>query len=314
MAVGNPQPQDRPAPAPKTSVVIVSFNCAGALRRCLAALERAAGRENFEVIVVDCGSRDESPQVETEFPWTNFLRLPRNFGLTRARNIGSRTATGDYVLYLAPDVEVLPDTVAALAAALGDQPEAVAVNAVLVDPAGTPATVAYPLPAPRDLYRIWKSGAWLAARPVDPVQPTPVEWVAADAMLTRTQFVRGLNYFDERYSWHWSDLELCWQIRRSGKKNLLLPHVHAVRHPDDGGRPPADAQGLLSADQALGAAAYAGKHYGWLAGVRFHLAVVFASLGGLLGSLLRARDLRFHLSRFGAVVTGQRIDGSQSSL
>ena len=314
--MGNPQSQEHPPPPPppKTSVVIVSFNCAGALRRCLAALERATGRENIEVIVVDCGSRDESPQVESEFPWTNFLRLPRNFGLTRARNIGSRTATGDYILYLDPRVEVLPGTVAALAAALGAQPDAVAVNVLLVDPAGVPVTSVYPLPAPSDLYRIWKSGAWPAAHPAGASGPTAVEWVAAHAMLARAQFLRGLNYFDERYSWHWSDLELCWQIRRSGKKNLLLPDIRAVRHPDDTGTPAPDARGLLSADEALGAATYAGKHFGWFAGVKFHLAVALASLGGLVGSLLRARDLRYHLSRFGAVVTGQRIDGSQSSL
>lgn len=296
-------------------MVIVSFNCASALRRCLAALERSAGRENFEVIVVDCGSRDDSPQVEPEFPGVNFLRLPRNFGLTRARNIGSRTATGDFILYLAPPIEVLPDTVSRLSAALDGTPEAVAVNAQLIDPAGKIATTIYPMPSPPDLYRIWKQGIWPGPRAASQDDaPAPVEWIAADAILVRSPFLRGMNYFDERYSWHWSDLELCCQIRRSGKKNLLLPAVRAIRHPDDTTALPLDAQGLLSADAALGAAVYAGKHFGWFSGLKFHLTVVLASLGGLLGSLLRARDLRFHLSRFGAVISGQRIDGSQSSL
>jgi hypothetical protein len=145
-------------------------------------------------------------------------------------------------------------------------------------------------------------------------EPAVVEWIAAQAVMVRALFLRGMNYFDERYSQHWSDLELCFQIRRSGKKNLLLPQVHALLWPGEEAPPAAGARGLLSADEALGAAAYAGKHFGWFAGTKLHISASFGSLAGLIGSVLRARDLKYHLSRFGAIVSAQRIDGSQNSL
>jgi glycosyltransferase involved in cell wall biosynthesis len=50
----------------KVSVVIVSYNCVAALRRCLDALGRSASPEMFEVLVVDNGSRDESGLVDRD--------------------------------------------------------------------------------------------------------------------------------------------------------------------------------------------------------------------------------------------------------
>jgi hypothetical protein len=277
-------------------------------------LEASGARERFEVIVVDSGSRDETPRVEAEFPKVTFLKLPRNFGLTRARNIGTRTATGELILYLDPHVEVEPGTVSCLVQALEANPDAAAVNASLTDPSGKLMTRVYPLPSPADLYSIWKREAWPAARPMSSSEPANVDWIPAQAVMVRALFLRGMNYFDERYSQHWSDLELCFQIRRSGKKNLLLPGVRAIMWPGDEAPPSAGARGLLSADEALGAAAYAGKHFGWFAGTKLHITASFGSLAGLIGSLLRARDLKYHLSRFGAIVSSQRIDGSQNSL
>src|SRR5207237_5940541 len=88
------------------------------LRRCLAALERSKDRETLEILVVDKGSQDDSPTLDSEFPNTTFLRLPRNFGNTKALNIAMRTAVGELLFYLSPEIEVAPDTVSVLAARL----------------------------------------------------------------------------------------------------------------------------------------------------------------------------------------------------
>ncbi len=307
-----PEPHDQPVP-PKVSVVIVSWNSAGNLRRCLAALEASRGRENLEIFVVDNGSRDESPRMDSEYPKVTFLRLPRNFGLTRARNIGTRSATGDFVMFLSPAVEVGETTVAELAAQLEARTDAAAVCPVLLDPKGVVATAVYPLPSPSDLYAIWRSGRWPQPGSL-PTEPAAVDWVPGNAVLVRTRFIRGMNFLDERLAESWADLELSYQIRRSGRKLVLLPQVTAVVHPPEYEPSKGGARAALAADQALGAAAYVGKHFGWFRGARFRGAVLFASLGGALGSLLRARNLDYSFGLFTSILTGQRIDGSQSSL
>src|ERR1700681_4911582 len=123
-----PKPQEvEPAPAPKVTALIFSYDSAPALRRCLAALEGSNDRASIEILVVDCGSHDESAQLDSEFSSVTMLRLPRYFGRTKALNIGTRTASGEYLLFMTPEVEVLPTTIPSLLARLESDPETVAV-------------------------------------------------------------------------------------------------------------------------------------------------------------------------------------------
>ncbi|MDX2152108.1 MAG: glycosyltransferase [Bryobacteraceae bacterium] len=298
-----PAPEEKPA-LPKTSVLIVAFNCADALRRCLTSLERSTNREAFEVIVVDNGSRDATPQLEPEFPAVTFLKLPRHFGLAKARNIGTRTATGECLLLLNPCVELEPQTVASLAETLHANPQTPAVTAAIEPPQPN-----YPLPSADDLARLCATGDYPPPKPPD----AEIDWVPALALLVRKEFVRGMNYFDERLANHWGDLELCWQIRHAGKRILPVPSARAAFHPHSLDLPP-DARAAVSADMALAAAAYIAKHQGTAAGLAFRLKAMLGSTGGALGAIVRARDLRYHTSRWLNLLTGQRIDGSQSSI
>src|ERR1700688_5275469 len=86
-----PKPQEvEPAPAPKVTALIFSYDSAPPLRRGLAALEASHDRASIEILVVDCGSHDESPQLDAEFSNVTILRLPRYFGRTKAFNIGTQ--------------------------------------------------------------------------------------------------------------------------------------------------------------------------------------------------------------------------------
>ena len=134
-----PQTNEQAKPAPRVSVVVVSHNRVDLLRRCLAALERSEGRDRLQIIVVENGSTDGSADLDSEFPNLQWIRLPKNFGLTKAWNLGWRAADADYVLFLHDDTEVEPGAIARLADALDANTEAVAVCPLLVDAEGRPA-------------------------------------------------------------------------------------------------------------------------------------------------------------------------------
>lgn len=121
---------------PKVSAILAVHNQAAALRRAIQALERSQDRDRLEIIVVDCGSQDESAQIDSEFEGVTMLRLPLHFGATKALNIGTRTAKAELVFYLSPNVEVAPDTVSKLAAQLETESDTVAVCPLLADPEG----------------------------------------------------------------------------------------------------------------------------------------------------------------------------------
>ncbi|MGH7246617.1 MAG: glycosyltransferase family 2 protein [Pseudomonadota bacterium] len=312
---GTPDAGQEPAPL-KVSVLIVSHDNVAALRECLQALESSKDRAAFEILVVDNGSRDECPQIDSEFPGVTVLRLPRYFGATKAMNIGTRTAAGEYIFLLHPETVVTPETVSTLAALLDADSDVVAVCPLLVDPEGEPLPFLRRIPTPATLARAWRHNGDL-----DPVtvnfdaEPVPVEYPGRGALLARKQFIKGMNYFDEHFGEFWADAELCYQIHRNQKKTLLVPAIRVVHHPvpaiDDY---PPDARAILSADCAAGAATFVRKHYGFFGGLRFRLGIVFTALGQALASLLSFRDVGFYWSRFFAVATGQKIDGFQSAL
>jgi GT2 family glycosyltransferase len=299
---------------PKVSVLILSFNQVTALRRCLAAIEQSAARDRIEVLVMDCGSRDGSATLDGEFPNTTFLRMPRHFGATKAFNIGVRTATGEYLFLLDQEVELAPDTVSRLAAVLDESPEAGAAAPLLVNAKGEVVSRAYPLPTRESLQVAWREGELPGALPIDTgAERVEVEYLGRKALMVRRQFVKGMNYFDERYGQHWADAELAFQIRHAGKKTYLLPGLRAIDHSDEAEFPWQPQQlATLSADCALGAAAYVGKHYSFMTGVGFRVSVIVHSFAQFLMSLFKG-NAGFQLKRLIAVVSGQKVDGSQTS-
>ncbi|MCC7174248.1 MAG: glycosyltransferase family 2 protein [Bryobacterales bacterium] len=294
----------------RVSAIVTSFNNAAALRRCLTALEASTAREAMEVLVVDRGSSDGCPDMDTEFPSVNLLRLPRNFGRVKALNIGMRTGTGEFYLFLEPEMEVAPDAVERLAAALDAAPEAAAACPLAVDAAGTVLTRRHPLPLPAELRKAWPAGeldGW-ETPPAEGTAATDLDYFKPPAVMVRSYFMRGLRYIDERYGDAWWDLEIATQIAKSSKKVLLVPAARLTVHPrgTDAGAPAA-VRGLLAADRAMSASLWCGKHYGSMQGLKFRLA---ATLQAML-SLFTFRDLGFHWAAFQNLLSGQKLDGSQ---
>lgn len=301
------QPQSNPSPEtpqePRVSVVIVTWNCIEALRKCLVALNSSRQRDRIEVLVVDAGSRDGSGQVDTEHSNVTVLRLPRNFGKTRARNIGIRTARAELILFLDPEVEVTPATVMALAAALEADNQAVAVLPRLVDDSGLPAPIGNRLPDRAALASACRTNSGL---PLGPEEET-VELGSDAALLVRKSFLRGMNFLDEkRYSEFWGELELFWRIQSAGKRALIASEPAMLHARRTSVHIPRAEEALLASDRVAGAAAFISKQEGWAAMISFVAGQFFSALG------MAFREPGYGLRLAFGILTGSRIDGTQS--
>src|SRR3954464_10809671 len=89
---------------PRISVVVASYNGARTIRETLAGVA-ALEYPDYEVIVVDDGSADATPDIAASFG----VRLisTENRGLSNARNTGMEAATGEIVAYI--DDDAVPD-------------------------------------------------------------------------------------------------------------------------------------------------------------------------------------------------------------
>lgn len=102
--------------SPQISVVVTTYNRAKILAKCLDALLHQEGDPDYEVLVVDDGSTDETPDLlEALMAEHSRLRVYRqpNGGRAAARNSGIREARGEYLCYVDSDVFVAPGFVKA---------------------------------------------------------------------------------------------------------------------------------------------------------------------------------------------------------
>jgi glycosyltransferase involved in cell wall biosynthesis len=106
LAPSRMQHDDTPEPI-TCSLVIVTYNRAQWLPTCVSSA-RQSGIPQLEIIVVDDGSTDNTPQVATQLdPHVRYVCRP-NSGVAAARNHGAREARGQYLAFLDSDDRWLP--------------------------------------------------------------------------------------------------------------------------------------------------------------------------------------------------------------
>lgn len=112
--------------APTVFVILLNWNQEGDTRDCLQSL-RGASYPARQVIVVDNGSRDGSPErLQAEFPEVQLLTQPTNIGFAAGNNLGIREALArgaDLILLLNNDTLVDPGFLEPLVEAMGSSPD-----------------------------------------------------------------------------------------------------------------------------------------------------------------------------------------------
>ncbi len=261
----------------RISVVIVTRNRPEQLRESLESL----GTEH-QLIVVDNGTDGGLGELEEMFPNVRWIRLPKNFGLTKALNLGLRSAEGEFVLFLHDDTRIPGVGVSELADVLDQHSDVGAVAPLLVDAMGHPTPQVRQNPPSPELVAV--------TAPTD----QDVPGVTGAALMVRAFFLKAMRQIDERYGNFGSDLDLCAQvIRRANKKIRVVQSVRAVH-----ANIPAQSS-LLAADAAIGTAVYLSKYQGTAAGVKHRIA---SALGAIV-------SFRWPLAKY--LISSQKIDGTQ---
>jgi len=225
---------------PDLSVIIVNWNVRDLLRRCLHSILANLPACQLEIIVVDNGSTDGSPEmVRTEFPQVHLMANPDNRGFTAANNQGLAVARGRYVLLLNPDTEVVGDALETLVAFADAHPDVGVVGPQLLNPDGTVQSSRRRFPtlatallestwlqpyAPRRLLARY----YVLDRPDDEVQD--VDWVTGAALMARREAVEQVGPLDEGFFMYSEELDWCRRFRAAGWRVIYLPTARIIHH------------------------------------------------------------------------------------
>jgi glycosyltransferase involved in cell wall biosynthesis len=213
---------------PAFSVVIPTFERPGTLFEVLDALGRQAGPPEFEVIVVDDGSRDATPErlraFSAAYPF-RFLRQS-NAGPAAARNRGVEEARGRLILFLGDDIVPEPDLLAVHAAAHADpRPHPVAVLGYTTWPRGRRVS---PF-----LHHINEYGLQFGYGLIEDPESVPFNFFYTSNVSLPRGLLQSAGLFDATFPHAaWEDIEAAYRMMRMGMRMIYRPAAVARHHHD----------------------------------------------------------------------------------
>lgn len=94
------------------SIIIVNYKTPELTIRCIASIYDTITIKEFEIVVIDnCSMDDSEKQITSQFPNIIWINNSENSGFGRANNIGVKKAKGEYLLFLNSDMLVLKNTI-----------------------------------------------------------------------------------------------------------------------------------------------------------------------------------------------------------
>ena len=211
--------------APRVSCIVCTYNYGRFLGRCLRSLTgQSLARETYEIVVVDDGSTDDTPEVLAPFAEEVAVVRPQNSGLAAASNVGLLRSRGEYVVRVDADDEAEPDAFERLLEGLDEHPDAAAVYAdrTEIDADGVERVVRhsgdlniYGLIAPGIMFR--------RSALVEVGMYRPLYWEEHDLMIRLLQ-VYALHYLPRplyRYHLHGGSMTASSDARLAGWQSLI---------------------------------------------------------------------------------------------
>ena len=223
------------------SVIIVNWNSQAYLERCLESFAQAPSSRSVEIIVVDNGSTDGSPEiVEARFPHVRLIRNRENLGFARANNMAIRESRGRYVSLVNSDVEVLPGCLDALADFLDQHPDVGNVGPRILYPNRTLQSSCRRFPT---LWNNFCSASGLATLfPGSRIfcgehmlyfrydRTLPVDVLVGCFWMMRQEAVEAVGFLDEDFFIYGEDVDWCRRCRKSGWQVVFFPGAEAIHH------------------------------------------------------------------------------------
>jgi len=235
---------------PELSIVIVNWNTRDLLRRCVESIATSNIPTQFEVILVDNDSQDESLSLVHESSLAQSLLAKQqlrivqnseNVGFGRANNQAFSLSQSPFVFLLNPDAQVHKDAIGKLLQTIRSNPRIGACGPRILNADGsTQTSVFFSPPSPWHtfscqlrLYRMLPAklrgelllgGHWTHNRRRD------VPMLIGAAILVRREVIDQVGGFDEQFEMYSEDHEWCWRMRKAGWRVVFDPSATVTHH------------------------------------------------------------------------------------
>lgn len=204
----------------KVTIIIPNYNGKHFMKPCLTSL-REQTCQDFHTLVVDNASEDGSiSYMKDYFPEIEIIALEKNYGFSKAVNVGIRHTHTPYVILLNNDTIVDKHYVAEMIKAISCSPRIFSVSSKmiqmhhpnLIDSAG-------------DLYTVLGWGVCRGAgySTTNYTKSDEIFSACAGAAIYRCSIFKKIGLFDEHYFAYMEDVDIGYRARIYGYKNVYCP-------------------------------------------------------------------------------------------
>ena len=214
------------------SIIILSFNTKDLTMSCLNSIVAQYNQEldnnQFEIIVVDNASTDGSVSAisNSKFLISNkdaikIIESKENLGFSKGCNLGTKNASGEYLLFLNSDTEIKDQGFVKMVEYLKKNEEIGVLGAALKNEDGTSQ------PSAGNFYNLPNLFLMLCGRDkrVSPKVIQKVDWVSGASLMIKKKVFDKIGGFEKELFMYAEDMEFCYRAKKKGFLTYFYPEV-----------------------------------------------------------------------------------------
>jgi GT2 family glycosyltransferase len=224
------------------SILIVNYNTRELTLNCLRSVLESDTSYEFEVIVIDNSSKDDSvEQIQRHFPQVQLIANDQNVGFAKANNQGINIAKGRYILLLNSDTIVQKDTLETMLRFMDEHPQVGAGGCKVVLPDGSldkACKRGFPTPS-ASCYYAFGIAKLFPGHPrfnqyqlshLDPDDEYPVDCLVGAFMLVRREAIEQVGLLDEEFFMYGEDIDWCYRMKQAGWQIYYYPRTQIIHY------------------------------------------------------------------------------------
>lgn len=222
------------------SIIIVNFNTKELLNKCLRSIYSQTKKTQFEIIVVDNASKDDSiDMLHKEFTQVKIIKNKENFGFGNANNQAVKIAKGEWILFLNSDTQINDHAIDKIFYFIENEKIDQVIGCQLLNDDLTiqPSAGFFP-----SLDRIFLQMTFIDDLPlvkkiIKPYQQSDpnfytsnheVDWVTGAFLLLPKKLLEKTGGFDESIFMYGEEVDLCFRLKKTSAKILFTPLAKIV--------------------------------------------------------------------------------------
>lgn len=224
------------------TIIIVNYNTKQLTLNCLESVYKSLTSYQFEVIIIDNASYDDSVHVIREqYPQIKLITNKDNLGFSKANNQGMKIAEGRHVLLLNSDTIIERDTLDIMINFMDANTMVGVSGCKVVLPDGSldkACRRGFPTPAATFYYvsrlsKVFPKNPRINAyhrEDLDPDEEYPIDCLIGAFMMVRREVIDQVGMLDENFFMYGEDVDWCYRIKQAGWVNYYYPRTKIVHY------------------------------------------------------------------------------------